>query len=99
MQFTIDTIYTFKLTSGEEIVAKVVQVQDNTIIISEPVSVVQSQQGIGLLPTFFTADPSKKPLLNINNIMLSSPTDASVSAKYIEATSGIKIAPKKLILG
>jgi hypothetical protein len=99
MKLEPQTIYSFKLTSGEEIVARVTDCEEHSLRISDPVSVVQGPQGMGLLPSFFTADPNKHPQLNTQAIVLVSETDAKVAARYQEATSGIKIAPKSLVLG
>jgi hypothetical protein len=56
-------------------------------------------QGMGLVPSLFTADPKEEIRLNTNSVSLVSKTDDSVKMKYIEATTGIKVPEKKLILG
>jgi hypothetical protein len=47
----------------------------------------------------FTADPKEEIRLNTNSVSLISKTDDSVKMKYQEATTGIKVPEKKLILG
>jgi hypothetical protein len=47
----------------------------------------------------FTADPKESARLNMNNVTIFALTDESVKAKYIQATSGIIVPDKKLILG
>jgi hypothetical protein len=47
----------------------------------------------------FTADPKEEIRLNTNSVSLVSKTDDSVKMKYLEATTGIKVPEKKLILG
>jgi hypothetical protein len=54
---------------------------------------------MGLVPSMFTADPKEEIRLNTNSVSLVSKTDDSVKMKYIEATTGIKVPEKKLILG
>ena len=54
---------------------------------------------MGLIPSLFTADPSAEIKLNTGSIALCAPTDDSVRMKYLEATTGIKVPDKKLILG
>jgi len=92
-------VYTFKLNSGEEMVAKVKQSGGDWITLEEPVSIAPGPQGMGLVPSMFTADPKKEIRLNTNSVSLVSKTDDSVKMKYIEATTGIKVPDKKLILG
>ena len=92
--------YSFKLNSGEELIAKLVGMQDNYYVISEPVSVGPSPKGgLGLVPSMFTINVGSEVRLNINSIALVAETDESVKMKYIEATTGIKVPDKKVILG
>lgn len=99
MTIKVGEIYTFKLTSGEEVLGKVLEVQDNYVSLKDPVSVAPGPQGLGLMQSMFTADPKDPARLNINNVTIYALTDESVKAKYIEATSGIIVPDKKLILG
>lgn len=100
MTLEVGKVYTFKLNSGEELVAKYTsECVDNYITVSEPVSIAPGPQGIGLVPSMFTADPSQSVTLNTNSIAMYSETDDSVKMKYLEATTGIKVPEKKLILG
>ncbi len=92
-------VYTFKMNSGEEMVAKVKQSGGDWITLEEPVSIAPGPQGMGLVPSLFTADPKEEIRLNTNSVALVSKTDDSVKMKYLEATTGIKVPEKKLILG
>lgn len=79
--------------------AKVTATGDKWISIEDPVSVAPGPQGVGLVPSSFTADPSEKIQLNIENVAFYAPTEDNVRMKYLEATTGIKVPEKKLILG
>jgi hypothetical protein len=92
-------VYTFKMNSGEEMVAKVKMSGGDWITVEEPVSIAPGPQGMGLVPSLFTADPREPIRLNTNSVSLVSKTDDSVKMKYLEATTGIKVPEKKLILG
>jgi hypothetical protein len=95
----LNQVYTFKMNSGEEMVAKVTQSGGHWITLEEPVSIAPGPQGMGLVPSLFTADPKEEIRLNTNSVALVSKTDDSVKMKYLEATTGIKVPEKKLILG
>jgi hypothetical protein len=101
MQFDQNQVYTFKLNSGEELIARVEKQEFNAewITISDPVSVAPGPQGMGLVPSMFTADIKREIQLNINSISLYAYAEDAVKMKYIEATTGIKVPDKKLILG
>lgn len=99
MTIKVGETYTFKLTSGEEVLGKVTEVQDHYVLLKDPVSVAPGPQGLGLMQSMFTANPADPARLNINNVTIYALTDESVKAKYVEATSGIIVPDKKLILG
>jgi hypothetical protein len=92
-------IYTFKLNSGEELVAKIVDTSQANFEIEHPVSIAPGPQGMGLVPSMFTGNMSKSIQLNINSVALIADTDEAVAAKYIEATTGIRVPDKKIIMG
>jgi hypothetical protein len=101
MQIAIEpnTVYTFKLNSGEELIAKVIQAGGEFIQIEEPVSIAPTQQGMQMIPSVFTANPKAEFKLNTTSIALYAETDDSVRMKYLEATTGIKVPDKKIVLG
>lgn len=94
-----NTVYTFKLNSGEELIAKVTQSDGDWIHIEEPVSIAPSQQGMQMIPSVFTADPKDEFKLNTNSVAIVANTDDSLKMKYLEATTGIKVPEKKIVLG
>ena len=95
----IGKVYTFKLNSGEEMIAKVIETGEGYAMLQDPVSVAPGPQGMGLVPSMFTADPDKNPRLNMNCVDISSLTDENVRMKYIEATTGIKVPEKRILVG
>lgn len=99
MNIETNKVWTFKLNSGEELITKVTSIEGDYLVIEEPVSVAPGPQGMGLVPSMFTADPTGITKLNTNSISIFALTDDNVRMKYIEATTGIKIPEKKLILG
>jgi hypothetical protein len=96
---TPNTVYTFKLNSGEELIAKVIQAGGDFIVMEEPVSIAPTQQGMQMIPSIFTADPKGEFKLNTSSIAIYAETDDSVRMKYLEATTGIKVPDKKIVLG
>jgi len=100
MELAKDEIYTFKLNSGEELVAKVVCVADTYYTITEPVSIGPSPQGgLGLVPSMFTYNNRENVRLNTSSLALVAQTDDNVKTKYIEATTGLQVPGKKVLLG
>jgi len=95
----LNEVYTFKLTSGEEVISKVVSIDENTMQLSNPLSVAPNPQGMGLMPSMFTAEQDKNVTLNTNMITMYAVTADPVRIKYIEATTGITTTSKKIVLG
>ena len=97
----VGKVYTFKFNSGEEVVAKIETSPHgaNHVTVTDPVSIAPGPQGMGLVPSMFTANPGQSVTINTNNIAMYGETDESVKAKYIEATTGITIPDKKIIMG
>lgn len=99
MNFTVNKVYTIKLNSGEELVTKVLEVNDTDIVIDDPLSIAPGPQGVGLIPSMFTANPKAETRLNKSSISIYALTDETIKAKYTEATTGLVVPDKKLILG
>jgi hypothetical protein len=95
----VGKVYTFKLNSGEELIAKVIENNQSQITISEPVSIAPANKGIQMIPSIFTAVPGGEVTLNTNSVTMYCETEDSIKDKYIEATTGIKLPEKKIILG
>jgi len=93
-------VYTFKLTSGEELVGKVISLcQADYIEVEEPLSVAPGPQGMGLIPSLFTSDPSKNVMINTKSITMYCEAEDTIKMKYLEATTGIKVPEKKILVG
>ena len=98
MEISKDTIYTFKLNSGEEMVTKVLDIRDTHYIIEQPVSIAPGQNGMQMIPSAFTMELQKPARLNINAVTMVFETSLEVQASYKTATTGIVTPPKKKIL-
>jgi hypothetical protein len=101
MKFITGSVMTIKMNSGEELIAKVTSVSDENgfITIEEPVSIAPSQQGMQMIPSIFTANPKGEFKLNTTSVAMYAETDDNIKDKYLEATTGIKVPSKKIVLG
>lgn len=99
MQLQVNEVYTFKLSSGEEVIAKVTATDDRFVTLEEPLSVAPGPQGMGLMASIFTSEAGVPVKLNTNTITMYTETADAVRVKYIETTTGIKVPEKKIVLG
>jgi hypothetical protein len=85
----IGQIISMKLTSGDEVVGKVVGQTVEGLTISKPVILAASRDGLAMVPFMMTASPDGDYLFKANNIMCTAETNQQVSDAYIQSTTGI----------
>jgi hypothetical protein len=95
----VNEIYSLKLISGEEVVTKVTSASSDVLVLSNPLTVAPNAQGMGLIPSLFTAEHDKPVELNTNTIAMYALSADVIRMKYIEATTGIATSSKKIVLG
>lgn len=88
---TAGEVITLKLTSGEELVAKLVEETDAYYKLSRPMVIGMGQQGPGLMPYLFTVHPEKDVKLLKTTVTVAEATDESFAKQFLESTSGIKL--------
>ena len=93
-------ISTLKLTSGEEVVAKIMSIEDGVLVLRQPVSIAPSHNGGPpmLVPSMFTAELDKDVIMYAGAISMIAQTRGDIKSSYIKATSGIDVPPEKKIL-
>jgi hypothetical protein len=85
-------VVTFKLTSGEEVVAKLVEETETQYKLSRPMVLSMTQQGVGMMPYLFTVSPDTEVKLNKTTITMVEATDKSFADQFLQSTTGIKLA-------
>jgi hypothetical protein len=95
-----DLIYTIKIANGDEVVTKVVDIDEaGNYIVSKPLTVVPGPQGIQMIMSLFTANPDKNYQLNKSQCSMIALSRDEVRDSYIEATTGIKPVSSKILMG
>ena len=89
---TAGEVITLKLTSGEELVAKLVEETDAYYKLKHPQVIGMGPKGPGLMPYLFTVSPEKEVKLLKGTVTLAEATDTDFAKQFLEATSGIKLA-------
>ena len=87
----VGEVITLKLTSGEEIVAKLAEETDSYYKLSKPMVIGMGAKGPGLMPYLFTVNPDKDVKLLKQTVTVAEPTDAEFAKQFLETTSGIKL--------
>jgi len=94
-----DEIYTLKLSSGEEIIAKIVSDSEDDYEVVHPIMVVVSQHGLQLMPGLFTNNNDEFVTINKGSCVMLGITREDIKSKWIEATTGITTEPKQILTG
>ena len=99
MKPEINQVYTFKLLTGEEFVARILEINADHMIIEHPIMTVISQQGLQMMPALFSANQDKTVRLNNSSWAMIAETRDDVRDSWIQATTGIAPVRKSIITG
>jgi hypothetical protein len=95
----IGDIACFKITNGEEIVAKIVAETPEGWLLSRPCTLAPGNQGVGLMQSMIAADAEAQVPLNRTNVTLGpAPVVSQLESHYIQTTTGISTPPKSGII-
>ena len=99
MNLNTDEIYTFKLITGEELVARVQEINSDHMIIQHPILTVLSPQGLQMMPALFSSNQDRNVRLNNSSWAMIADTRDDVRDSWIQATTGIAPVRKSIITG
>ena len=85
-----DTV-SIKTTAGEEIVARYIEEDAESITVQKPMVIMATQTGIGLGPLAFTISPDAKVKLRKSSMLFSAKTDAEMAKQYVSSTSSLQV--------
>lgn len=86
-----DTV-TLKTSGGEEIIARFVEENDNTVKVQKPMTLVATPDGnIGLGPFAFTLNQGVDVVLNKNVILMIAKTEQEMASQYVQSTTGLAL--------
>ena len=83
-----DTI-SLKLSSGEEIVARLEKETDKEFVVKKPMVLIAQAEGLGLAPFMFSVSPDAKFNLQVSSVSCVAKTQDEISKQYTATTSGI----------
>lgn len=88
----------FRLTTGEEIIAKVVSISEASLTITKPIHVqmqmISAQQaGLAFGPFMSTVDENAKFVFSMDNLMCyPMKAKTEITKQYIKMTTGLEVA-------
>ncbi len=93
-----DKIVTIKMSTGEEVVAKIKDQDELTLTLDRPVVIMISQQGLAFGAFIPTMESVNGVTINKSAIVAIGPCLDKVSTEYSNAVSPIKTVPKSSLI-
>jgi len=90
--YTTGDVVSIKLSSGEEMIARLDSENDTDVTVSKPYILIAAQNGMALAPYMFTVTPDTKIKLKINNIICVVKSAKDASDMYIKQSTGLTVA-------
>jgi hypothetical protein len=85
------SVVTLKLTSGEELVARLQEKTATGYRVVKPMVLTMGPKGIGLMPYLITANMEEDLEISSHVVAVAVATDKEPSDQYIQSTTGIKM--------
>ena len=95
--YSIGDVVCFKISNGDEIVAKLVEEKTDAYVVSKPCTVIPSQQGIGLMQSLISGDINTNITISKGHVIMHSPVIKDIENHYIKTTTGIETVSSGLI--
>ena len=84
-------VVSLKLSSGEELVGKLVEDKDDVLILEKPLSLTATQEGMGLAPFMFTVHHESKFYFRKTGVTCIAKTEEVMAKNYIQSTTGLQL--------
>jgi hypothetical protein len=86
-------VVTFKLTSGEEIIARINEDRTTEYVLTKPMALINTPNGgLGMMPTPISSNPTESVVLNKHAVSIHVKSDGALASQYLEKTTGLTIA-------
>ena len=89
--FSQGEVISFKLTSGEELIARLEEARDTEYRITKPMVLSMAPQGIGMMPFMITVDNNKVITIEKSKVVAAAVTVKEFADQYLSGTTGISL--------
>lgn len=89
--YKLGDVVSVKLANGEELIGRFEEKTASHVKLAKPLSLVATEQGVGLAPFMFTISPETKIELSINSIICVVKSAKDAADLYIKQTTGLTV--------
>ena len=89
--YTTGDVISVRLSSGEEIVGKLLTDETSTMKLKQPLMAMMSEKGLAMIPLMLTVNPEADLIVNKNQIIITAKSHKEVADHYLESTTGITL--------
>jgi hypothetical protein len=89
--YKVNDTVTLKTTTGDEIVARFIEENDNYVIVQKPLALMATPEGMGLAPFAFTISQDAKLKLNKSAVLFVHKTEQEMAKQYVGSTTGVQM--------
>jgi hypothetical protein len=88
----------FKLTSGEELISRVIEDRTEAYILSKPMALLNTPNGgLGMMPVPIAANHGDPVVLNKHAVAFHAKCEKELANQYLEKTTGLTLPMNGLI--
>jgi hypothetical protein len=89
--YSVNDVVSIRLSSGEEIVGKLLADDANTIKLKQPLMAMMSEKGLAMIPFMLTVNPESDLTVSKNQIVITAKSYKEVADHYLQSTTGISL--------
>ena len=90
--YKTNDIVAIRISGGDEVIAKFIEQDPNTITVSKPLALTMTQQGVGMTQYLMMGDMTKDFTFNKTAIITVQKANKQAADNYIKGTTGIQPA-------
>lgn len=97
--FSKDEVITFRLNTGEEVIAKLVEENQDHYVVSKPLAIIMGQDGPAMGPMMFSANWQEHNVQVYKvGVVMTATTVTEIKKAYLQSTSSIDLSAAPSIL-
>jgi hypothetical protein len=97
-KYEAEQVISIKIANGDELIAKVVDEDDTSYTLLQPLALVPTERGALLVPAVMSIDHDKPVKISKSHVMLHGLTSDKIADGYREQTTGIQTVRNSKIL-